>query len=377
MEFSIYIHFPYCKSKCNYCDFYSITNLNSSGRLVSALLREIENHVTDPRVEGGRVAAIFFGGGTPSLIPPEQILQIIKSIEGLLPVLPDAEITLEANPDDLDDTAIKKYLEVGINRISLGAQSFDDRDLRVLGRRHDSQAIIRSAEGFKSSGLTNFSLDLIYGIPGQSFDSWRETVGLALSLDPKHISAYCLTVEEDTPLYCAVREERIMLPSDSELGDMYIAAVDMLESAGLLQYELSNFARVGFESRHNLAYWTSKPYLGFGPSASSYVHPHRWTNVADVTRYIDMIDDCNHAVGQEEELTSDMIRSEFVMLSLRLKAGLDLGEYRNRFGEDLSETHANRIQHFVKEGMMERRDDCLRLTPKGMFVSDAIIADLV
>jgi len=307
----------------------------------------------------------------------EQVAQIVRSLDSTFPITADAEITLEANPDDLDETVIEKYLEAGINRISLGAQSIDDRDLRVLSRRHDSQAIINSVEGFRNAGLTNFSLDLIYGIPGQSFDSWRETVGLALSLDPKHISAYCLTVEEGTPLYRAVREGRTMLPSDSELCDMYVAAVEMLEAAGLRQYELSNFARVGFESRHNLAYWTSKPYLGFGPSASSYVHPHRWTNVADVTRYIDMIDDCNHAVGQEEELTSDMIRSEFVMLSLRLKAGLDLGDYRNRFGEDLSETYADRIQHFVKEGMMERRDDCLRLTPKGMFVSDAIIAGLV
>jgi len=377
MTHSVYIHIPFCKSKCIYCDFYSIIDCSSLDRFAKAVSREIDGYATDSRFQGSRIATIFFGGGTPSLMSPEQVAQIVRSLESAFRIIADAEITLEANPDDLDETVIEKYLEAGINRISLGAQSFDDRDLSVLSRRHDSQAIMNSVEGFRNAGLTNFSLDLIYGIPGQSLDSWRKTVRLALSLDPKHISAYCLTVEEGTPLHRSVQEGQTVLSSDSELGDMYIAAVEMLEAAGLRQYELSNFAGEGFESRHNLTYWTDRPYLGIGPSASSYVHPHRWTNVADVTRYIDMIDDGNRAVGQEEELTSDMIRSEFVMLSLRLKAGLDLAEYETRFGEDLTATHADRIQHFMMEGMMEQRDDCLRLTPKGMFVSDAIIADLV
>jgi oxygen-independent coproporphyrinogen-3 oxidase len=287
-----------------------------------------------------------------------------------------AEITLEANPDDISGTIVREYMHAGINRISIGAQSFDDSELCMLARRHDSAGVLNAVKDIRDAGLENFSLDLIYGIPGQSTESWKKNIDAALALSPKHISAYCLTVEKGTPLHTSVREGELVLPPEETLRAMYLAAVGSFEHAGLIQYELSNFAISDYESRHNLAYWTGKPYLGFGPAASSYLPPRRWTNVANLDRYIEMIRDSGRAVDYDEDLGDDLLRLEYIMLSLRLKRGLNVAEYKTMFRQNIEQVYGEQIRMLMDAGLMVQSDGFLKLTPEGMFMSDAIITNL-
>jgi len=376
MNLSVYIHIPFCRSKCNYCDFYSIADCSSSDNFVDSLLSEIDTYAGDPRFNGKAISSIFFGGGTPSVIPPGRVAQIIDRLLGHFDIENNAEITLEANPDDITGANVRKYLGANINRISIGAQSFDDMDLHMLARRHDAAGVLNAVREIRDAGLDNISLDLIYGIPDQTLEGWQQNIEMALALSPKHISAYCLTLESGTQLHTAVREGLVVLPSEETLRGMYLEAIRSFEQAGLMHYELSNFAIPGYESRHNLAYWTGKPYLGFGPAASSYLPPRRWTNVADLDRYAEMIRDTGRAVNYDENLGDDLLRLEYIMLSLRLKRGLSVSEYAAMFGKDIEREYGDKIQMLLDADLMVRSDGFLRLTPEGMFMSDAIITNL-
>ena len=328
-------------------------------------------------MKSGEIVTVFFGGGTPSLIDPMRIGGVISTITETFQLAGDAEITLEANPDDLYEEKISAYIELGINRISLGVQSIHNGELLRLGRRHDRKTVYRVIEILHKLRIDNFSVDLIYGIPEQSLDSWRETLREVISFEPMHISTYCLTVEDNTPLSGMVREGRVSIPSDDILRNMYLVGVEMLKDANFVQYEISNFAKDGFRSRHNLGYWTGKPYLGLGPSASSYVRPERWKNVADLSAYLKCVEDSGCAIYEKENATDEIERNEFVMLSLRLNEGLNLKDYKTLFGVDLCRTHRKAIEKYLALGLMRHEDNRIYLTPSGMFVSDEIISSLM
>jgi oxygen-independent coproporphyrinogen-3 oxidase len=377
MQLSIYIHIPFCKSKCSYCDFYSVTDAEAIDRYLAALNREMQVHKSDSRLDGAQVETIYLGGGTPSLLNAAQISRILDDLSSAFPIVEDAEITIECNPDDLDQQRVEGYVEVGVNRMSLGVQSMHDSELNSLGRRHGVAEVVHAVELFDRAGLENFSIDLIYGVPGQSLDSWMESVSKALSLQPKHVSMYCLTAEAGTPLYESIRRGEIDLPSDEAVREMYLTGVDALESHDLKQYEISNFAADGHHSRHNCAYWTGKPYLGLGPSASSYIHPQRWKNILGLDAYLKGIEQSQRGVTDIEIIDPETARCEYLMLSLRLNSGVDLAEYGERFGHDLLCERETLIGHYTGSGLAELAQNRLCLTKEGMFVSDEIIRSLM
>lgn len=377
MQLSVYIHIPFCKSKCSYCDFYSVTDADAIERYLAALSREIQFHKSDSRLDGARIATIYLGGGTPSLLTSAQVSGILDELSSAFPLAEDTEFTIECNPDDLDQERVEGYVEAGVNRISLGVQSMHDSELRHLGRRHGVAEVHRAVELFYESGLKNFSIDLIYGIPGQNLDSWLESVSKALSLNPKHVSMYCLTAEAGTPLFESIRRGEVELPPDEAVREMYISGAEALESHYLKQYEISNFAADGYHSRHNCAYWTGRPYIGLGPSASSYIHPQRWKNVSSLDAYLTGIEQSQRVARDIETIDPETGRREYLMLSLRLKSGMDLAEYKERFGHDLLGEREALIGHYTNSGFAELAQNRLYLTREGMFVSDEIIRSLI
>ncbi len=373
---SVYIHVPFCRTKCVYCDFYSVTDLTATRAYHDSLLKEIQYHAKDVRCRDETIDTVFFGGGTPSLSSPAQVDRIVKALWKQFEHTQYAELTLEANPDDLTDQIAERWRDCGINRISLGVQSFRDSELVFLGRRHSSAAVDRASDLLRSHDFRNISFDLIYGVPGQTLESWRESLMRATELCPEHLSAYCLTVESGTPLHGMIARREVNLPDDELLRDMFFLTIETLTSSGYHQYEISNFALPGFECRHNLAYWTGRSYLGLGAAAASYFHPARWKNISDLSRYIAEVNSTGCAIGEAEALDAETMRREYVMLSLRLTQGLDCVDYAKKFGEDIRKTRSEIIGALIANGMMKRYDGHLTLTPAGMFVSDEIVTRL-
>jgi oxygen-independent coproporphyrinogen-3 oxidase len=376
MSFSVYVHIPFCRRKCAYCDLFSVTNLDKRPSFIDALEKEIHAYSKDDRLAGNKLDTIFFGGGTPSLMSPDEINRIINIIIGSFPLAPNAEVSMEINPDDLTGSMLEGYLTAGVNRFSVGVQSLSDDELKVLGRRHDATACYRAVELLQSHDV-NFSVDLIYGIPDQSIDLWLQTLTNAIALAPRHVSMYCLTLEEGTRLHESIHSGAVSLPDDEVVRTMYLSAVAMLTESGFAQYEISNFAREGFECRHNLAYWTGKPYLGVGPSAASYIHPLRWKNVSDIDCYVTDVTMSGRAVAEIDKITTDVALREFVMLFLRLSKGLDLADYETRFGTDFLSAHRKILDRYHSHGLLDYDSGSVRLTPDGMFVSNEIISNLI
>ncbi len=376
MGFSIYIHIPFCKTKCSYCDFFSITNLDKQQTFIDTLEKETDACANDDRLTGKTLNTIFFGGGTPSLMTPDDIYSLMKLIIRSFPLASHTEISMEINPDDLTNSKLNGYIAAGINRFSLGVQSLDNSELRILQRRHNADSA-RSAINLLRSNDVNFSVDLIYGIPNQSVDSWLQTLASVIELAPRHISMYCLTLEDGTRLQQSINSGVLSLPDDEIVRAMYLSAIEMLTESGFAQYEISNFARNGFECRHNMAYWTGKPYLGLGPSSASYIHPFRWKNVSDIDCYITEVNKSGKAVSEIDEITPDTALREYVMLFLRLTSGLDLSEFENRFGIDFISAHREILERYYSHGLLSYDSDFVRLTPEGMFVSNEIISNLI
>lgn len=376
MSLSIYVHIPFCATKCHYCDFFSVTNLEKRSSFIDTLGKELSFYSMDDRLANSKLDTMFFGGGTPSLMSPDEINRIIDYTNALFPFVPNAEVSMEINPDDLTDSMLLGYINAGVNRFSVGLQSLNDDELNALGRRHDTAACYRAVELIQSHNV-NFSIDLIYGIPGQSVDSWLQTLAGAIALAPKHVSMYCLIIEEGTRLHELVHSGTVILPDDETMRTMFLSAVAMLAESGFEQYEISSFAREGFKCRHNLAYWTGKDYLGVGPSAASYVHPLRWKNVPDIDRYLTDIAKSGKAVFEIDDVTPDAELREFVMLSLGLSQGLDLAEYKKRFNADFVSVHRDILDLYHSLGLLNYDSVSVRLTPAGMFVSDEIVSNLI
>lgn len=378
----VYIHSPFCRSRCSYCDFATgIYDPAAVERYVCAVTEEISpwSEIGDP----APVDTIYFGGGTPSLLHVEQLEQILHAIHNRFEVSPDTEITLEINPGDGGVTpesrseTMRAWRRLGINRASFGAQTFDDRQLKMLGRTHDSSDIRRTFEQLREAGFANISFDLIAGLPGQTLNGWQRNVTRALALRPQHLSLYLLDVHEGTPLHDQIKRGMRPRPDDDLAAQMYALMVERVCAAGYEHYEISNFCLPGFESRHNTRYWTGAPYYGFGNSAHSYDGARRrWANERDASKYVELIERGGSPIVEQTELTDADARSEAIFLGLRMMRGIDLESYRARFGENLREQYNGELDRLVDAGLIEISSDVLRLTTRGALLSNEVFAAL-
>lgn len=382
MKAGVYLHIPFCRSRCSYCDF--ATGMFESGladRYVEALVKEIKKwtEVASP----APVDTIFFGGGTPSLLSPAQIERILKTVRDRFEIIGEPEVTLELNPGDGGQSptarreTMRGFRRAGINRVSFGAQSFDDRDLKQLGRTHSAADISATLNQLCEAGFDNISFDLIAGLPGQTLAGWQNNLAAALQLRPDHLSLYLLDVHEGTPLADQIRSGMRPRPDDDLAGEMYQLMLDEVSAAGYQHYEISNFCRPGFESRHNTKYWTGAPYYGFGCSAHSFDGGRRrWANERDTAGYVQLIEHDKSPVVERTELNEAEARSESIFLGLRLMRGLDLADYRTRFGTDLRETSDADINRLMAAGLITLDEELMRLTPRGALLSNEVFAVL-
>ena len=374
-KLGIYIHIPFCRSKCDYCDFYSLPG--QEGRMdgyQKALLAHLKEAALSAR--SFTVDTVYFGGGTPSYYGGKRLKELLAAVRKHYRVEKDAEITFEANPDSADVRTLRSLRRAGFNRISLGMQSACPAELEAAGRPHTVEQGDGAAAAARKAKLKNLSLDLIYGLPGQTMDSWRRTVEHVLELDPEHLSCYGLKVEEGTRLAQRVAGGEA-LPGDDLQADMYLWTVDRLAQAGYEQYEISNFAKPGFPSRHNLRYWRLEPYIGFGPGAHSDFGGRRYAWVRDLEGYVKGVLEGGPLLDSEDLIPQEERSCEYLMLRLRTAQGIEEWEYRGRYFMDFSPIE-ERLEQFAAQGWAEKTTEGRwRLTPKGFLVSNQLLADLL
>lgn len=372
----IYIHVPFCQSRCAYCDFYSTTLLAHREAYVNTLCRELRHRL--PELKGEPIKTIYFGGGTPSTLTIEELKRIQESIFHLSSFhFQLEEITLEANPDDLTEEYVQGLRTLPINRVSLGIQSFHDRTLRLVGRRHTAQEAIDAVRRLQQAGLTNISIDLIYGLPGESIEDWTYSLDQAIALGVKHISAYHLTYEEGTRLW-RMQEQGLVAPIDEEQSIQSFELLrEKLLAAGYEHYEISNFALPGYHSLHNSSYWQGTAYVGIGPGAHSYDGRNRRWNLSNLNNYIATPQD-EDVPHEMEHLTTDERYDERIITELRRAQGIDLTKLQADFG-DSYHTHCLRCATpYIQRGQLQHTEDNhLRLTPESIFISDAVMRDLL
>ena len=362
----IYIHIPFCLRKCHYCSFYSERFASElKNKFVSYLIKEISLFKEKFKI---KPLTIYFGGGTPSLLDVSDIQKIISQFD----LAQIQEITLESNPKNITAKYIQKLSETPINRISLGAQSFIDSELNLLGRLHNSEQISRAFELLRNQRFENISLDLIYGLPNQKMQDVLFSLEKVIELDPEHVSLYCLSLEDSVPLY----SKKHLIPEDEVIADFYDLIRTRLISSGFEQYEISNFAKRGFESKHNLCYWSDKYYLGFGPSAAGYFENFRYTNPADLEEYFRQIE-TSEVFKNFGSLSESDHEKEFIFLSLRKTKGMNLKEFQSKFDENFLKKYEKIIAKYIKNKYLEINEDFIRLTPKAYFISNEIYTEFV
>ncbi len=422
----LYIHVPFCLSKCGYCSFTSITRTHLIPEFVRAVTQEMEfynpsrilsktsplilfkkttsssfprrresretlkrldsrlrgnddenypckqgNGSREPLFEG--FDTIYIGGGTPSMLTVSQIDTILNSAHKNFTIEPDAEITMEVNPGDLSTEYLAALNKLGINRLNIGIQSFDDGLLKFLGRRHNAKEAEKAIFAARKAGFDNVGLDLIYGVHGQDLTGWRQTLQKALTFSPEHLSCYQLSLDTQTHLYLYYQEHSLSLPSENEALDLFLSTSQILADAGYIHYEVSNFARNhSVKSRHNTKYWRHIPYLGLGPSSHSFLKNTRWWNKAAVAGYLKDLSDNQSPVDQFEELSSDQLALEALFLGLRTKEGIHLGQYETAYGCNLLSDKKQAIDALIRNKLVELKDGCLRPTLAGMAVADSL-----
>jgi len=373
----IYLHFPFCERKCPYCDFYStLINDKKSSKFIDAVIWESSRKIDT--VFGSFVYdTIYLGGGTPSLMNPDEIKRLVENLHANFNIEKNAEITLECNPSSLTEENLNGYLKSGINRISLGVQSFDEANLKTLGRLHTSDEAIKSYRLIKDSGLSNVSVDLIYGLPDQTIADWESDLKTTIDLEPEHISAYNLIIESGTEFGELYSQNRLNLPSDEKQRQMYDLLNLHLGKAGYIRYEISNFSKPGFECRHNLKYWTGKRYLGLGPSAVSFDGKVRRKNRADIEGYLKSAEEGVDFPSETEIIDRETSLRESIMSGLRLTEGISLKILKDRFDYDLLENKREIIASLLSENMVTIEDGFLKLTDKALFISDSVMVKLI
>ncbi len=369
----IYLHIPFCKSRCIYCDFYTTTQLANTDIYVEALVQEIKQR-KDYLVDS--IQTIYLGGGTPSLLTIRQLDKLFNVLSATFDLSSVEEVTLEANPDDLNSNYLKDLVHTPINRLSVGIQSFNDEQLRKLNRRHTAQQAIEAIKKSQEFGFSNISIDLIYGLPMENKMDWERDISQAISLDIQHISAYHLIYEEGTPIYKSLLEGRIKEVEEDLSVQFFDYLMNSLNEASFEHYEISNFCKKGFRSMHNSSYWNGAHYLGCGPSAHSFNGQSREWNVSSLPEYVDGINS-GHRNFEIEVLNVTTQYNDYVITSLRRSEGIDLNYVKKVFGEKLYQHCLNNAQQHLNSYTLSLKNNNLKLTRKGIFVSDGIMSDLL
>ena len=369
----LYFHIPFCASRCAYCDFCS-----TAGRrdLMDSYQKALLRHFTEfaPRLEDYLVDTVYFGGGTPSWYGAERLLEIFEAAKRRCRVLTDAEVTLEANPDSVSARALKQLRRAGFNRVSIGMQSANDEVLKAIGRRHRFEDVLDAVDAAREAGFDNLSLDLIYGLPAQSREDWADSLSRAVLMKPNHLSCYGLKLEEGTPLYRL--RDSALIPDDDTQADMYLYTVEYLATRGYAQYEISNFAQRGRESRHNLKYWLLEDYAGFGASAASCIGSSRYTFTRDVEGYIASVMDGSPLLCESEELSRHARAAEYVMLGLRTTRGISAEDF-DRYYRGAFPALEPLLRSYQKYGFARQLGDRWCFTPKGFLLSNSLIGELL
>ncbi len=371
----IYVHIPFCRSKCAYCDFYSITDKDD--KLMDAYLNAICRHIreTGPLAPDYRVDTIYFGGGTPSFLGADGMATILNAIRKVFDVDNHAEITFEANPDSISPRLLRRLRNEGFNRVSLGVQCDDDEILQKIGRPHTYEQAVKAVQRIRRAGYRNLSLDLIYGLPGQTLESWEKTLRNVLRLDPEHISCYGLKLEPGTPMY--EFQEDYLIADDDTQADMYLMTIDILRRMGYRQYEISNFAKKGMASRHNLKYWNCGEYLGFGPDASSDFAGKRFSVVRDLRAYIEGIQSGGQVLREVQEVARHERAGEYLITRLRTTAGINREEYERQYLLSFDPLEEVLRQCEARHYAIESGQGHWRLTSEGFLLSNSIMTDLL
>ncbi|MDR3626115.1 MAG: radical SAM family heme chaperone HemW [Ignavibacteriaceae bacterium] len=372
---AIYIHIPFCDHKCIYCDFYSIITSDNIGRFLTSLKSEIQYYAD--KFSSQRIySSIYFGGGTPSLMEPGYLHEIISYVKNNFKISEDAEISMETNPGTVDEAKLRLFRKAGINRISIGIQSFDNDDLKFLTRIHDKDTAIKTVLLAKEIGFDNINVDLIFNLPGQTKEKWKSNLQQAVELPVKHISAYSLILERGTILNKMVLDGKVAIQDDDYDAELYEITIDFLNANGFLQYEVSNFCEPGYECRHNNAYWRYRDYLSFGPSAHSFVDGRRWWNFSSLKHYISEIEKNGTAVAGYEDISSEMALNEYIMLALRSK-GLDFHELERKFGGFWLQRQNEFLTKLSEQKLILFDNNFISLTPKGYAICDEILSRLL
>ena len=371
----VYVHIPFCEQKCHYCDFHSVVvsdqdRLSVTGSYLVSLHKEARYWSS---VWGGEALfALFVGGGTPTVLPAEELADLIAFLRTELPFVDDPEITIEANPHSLTYMGARLLRQAGVNRVSLGVQAFQDHLLRGIGRIHSAEQARESVQTLKKAGLTNINLDLMFGLPGQTSHEWADTLRQTVALGPSHISCYSLILEEGTPMEKWVREGLVHVPGDDQQAEMYALACKMLTKAGYEHYEISNFSEPGFSCQHNLLYWHNKPFIGLGTGATGYVQQCRYTNTTDIQEYLRTWGEGPPAFRWSEQVSRDQEMDETMMVGMRLLGGVDEAAFRARYQVSFRDLYSDAIEELMKRGLVQFSAGSLQVTQRGLFLENQV-----
>ncbi|MGL5433838.1 MAG: radical SAM family heme chaperone HemW [Lachnospiraceae bacterium] len=373
----LYLHIPFCAMKCAYCDFLSFRAPEKTYREYSEKLVE-EIYGQSSAFADRQVTSLFIGGGTPSIMPARLMSELLSVLHNSFNFIENAEVTIEANPGTLTMEKLETYLEGSVNRISLGLQSADDNELRSLGRIHSYDEFLKSYQRARQAGFTNINIDLMSGLPGQTVQSWKHTLRKVLMLKPEHISAYGLIIEEGTPFYERYHPHPEELPDEETDREMYRLTRTILEEQGYIRYEISNYAKPGYECRHNIGYWTGADYLGLGLGSSSYINNHRFHNTSDRCEYMALnLLEPNAASRDIQELTHKEKMEEFMFLGLRMMQGISGSEFMGRFGENMWNVYGAIIERLEQQGLVAVESPFIRLTEMGIDVSNYVMSEFL
>ncbi len=370
----VYIHIPFCVHKCAYCDFYSVTNTDLSEEYINALVEQIESKKAVAR--GYTVDTVYIGGGTPSILPKEDVERLLTAVRNTFRVDDNAEITIEANPGTLTGGKLAAYKSYGINRLSIGLQSADNRELRALSRIHTREEFENTYMLARMEGFDNINVDIIYALPDQTKERFQKTLDYVISLDPEHISMYGLKIEDGTP-FGANPLIKSSLPDEDTQYDMYMSACKKLDEHGFIQYEISNFSKKGRSSHHNIKYWRCNDYMGFGAAAYSFFNGTMYSYKKNIRLFTESVDDENSLLETKEKLSKKEIAMQYVMVGFRLRAGINAADYARRFGESFEEKYKERLEPFIQNKYVIKTSFGYRLTRRGMMISNYILSEIL
>ena len=374
MAASVYIHIPFCATKCYYCAFNTYTfHKEQAKAYLTALRTEIELYASETEP----LQTVFIGGGTPSILSVNALAQLFTDIQQHFQITPDAEITVECNPGTVDSGKLSVMRDYGVNRLSFGLQAMQDETLKQLGRIHTVTEFLESYHLARESGFENINIDLIFALPNQKMEAWSHTLNEVISLDPAHISAYNLVMEEDTPFYEWWQAGELHLPTEDTETDMFQYTIKTLAAHGYTHYEICNFARPDHYARHNLVYWNNQPCIGLGAGACGYVNGVRYTNIRGIAPYINKLSKRNKPIADTEHLTGNAEKAETLMLALRKREGISLEDYQNRFGEEIEAAFGDILKKWIDLQLLERTATHLRLTRRGLFLANEVFVELM